>query len=350
MGQKIVPTYEEIAAMQKSGALTPQQVKDLTNRRKALDDFNANVQYGLDLARLGGGAALTTIGSLPLFSSPGLGAIGGGLVGLGEGMIQGQKASDLAKSAASGAALGYATGNLGNIVKISSPATKTVTSKVASKTSTTPSKVNPIDIKPNVEKSLNDNLAKYETISLKDYATKYNPEMLQSNVAKSGLPQSYVSQVSGIPENSLRNYTSANVMRNANDIYALNGAVGSYTPANDAIKIASNYINPNDTIGTLAHEGSHLNLRILQDAAKQGNKAAANELDNLYSIANSNTPVASNEVVARAFQSVSDPGYRVNPRTIEALGSDMNTFNAIKEYLKPYNNNYLFNDLLRKVK
>ena len=73
-------------------------------------------------------------------------------------------------------------------------------------------------------------------------------------------------------------------------------------------------------------------------------------LDELYSAANMNQKPSSNEVITRAFEGMNNPGYRPNPSTLEYYGGGEQTYNDIQNYLKKYNDQYLFNDLLRKTK
>lgn len=266
------------------------------------------------------------------------------MVGLAEGVRQGVKALNSPKP---------------SMVKVNTPPAETYKPKTINKSMGGDSIKVKVDTKPALNKNLD---GQYKTItpeeyfdipdnvSIQDYFLRYNPEAIQNSISKAGLPSYYVSQATGIPEGSLRSYGANSINNNVNYIYTRHGAVGAYDPIADAIDIASARLNPHSAIGTTAHELAHQQLRLLQDEATNGNIKAQQYLDELYSAANMNQPIARNEVVTRAFQSFADPTYQVPDSTLQYLGGNRQIYNDIRNYLQKYNNEYLFNDLLRKTR
>lgn len=189
-----------------------------------------------------------------------------------------------------------------------------------------------------------------DNVSVQDYFLRYSPEAIQNSSPKAGLPSYYVSQATGIPESSLRSHGAASINKNVNDIYTYESAVGAYYPMTDSIALANFKLNPNSVIGTTAHELAHQQLKLLQDEASKGNIKAQQFLYELHSSANMPQPVARNEVVSRAFQSLADPAYQVPDSALQYLGGNRQIYNDIRNYLQKYNNEYLFSDLLRKTR
>lgn len=193
MAFKDVPDYPEISAQLQAGKITPSEAIALGHQRKITDDLQANLQKAKDYARIGGGALLTGVGTLPIFSGPVGGAVGGGMVGLGEGLIQGHSGKDLAKDAAIGAGVGAATGGIakGMAGKTVQKAVPKTTTSVQPKANIPQIKSNPSvaeKIKPNAGKALEDNLSKrYETEIMTHYSpneitTPYNTGRVGENM------------------------------------------------------------------------------------------------------------------------------------------------------------------------
>lgn len=216
-----------------------------------------------------------------------------------------------------------------------------------------------VDTKPALKKNLNKQYNEItpeeyfnipDDVSIQDYFLRYNPEAIQNSAPKAGLPSYYVSRATGIPESSLRSHGANSIKKNVNDIYTYDGAVGAYYPMTDSIALANFKLNPHSVIGTTAHELAHQQLKTLQNEAAKGNIKAQQFLYELHSSANMGQPVARNEVVSRAFQSFADPAYQVPDSTLQYLGGNRQIYNDIRNYLQKYNDEYLFNDLLRRTR
>lgn len=107
-----VPTYEEISQSLKNNEISKDQAIDLSKQRLNLDYKEANKINRDEAIRSTIGGGLIAASSIPLLNLPVTGAIGGGLAGWGEGILQHKSAKETAKDAAIGAGIGLALGKL----------------------------------------------------------------------------------------------------------------------------------------------------------------------------------------------------------------------------------------------
>lgn len=107
-----VPTYEEINQSLKNNQITKEQALNLGQQRHDLDFKEADKIKRNEGIRNTIGGLIVGASTIPILNLPVTGALGGGLAGWGEGILQHKSAKDTAKDVGIGAATGFALGKL----------------------------------------------------------------------------------------------------------------------------------------------------------------------------------------------------------------------------------------------
>lgn len=348
----VIPSYKQIEEWYKSGAITADQVKTLSQRRKALDDFQANMGQVGEWGRQLGGAALTALGALPILNGPVTGAIGGAVTGLGQGIQRHSSGKEVLDDMGKGALAGLVLGSAGKLIPKRSAATalnQNMTKRIQPPVT---SPLKPFTAKTYKTVPVEDALKELESStdsSTFEYLTKYAPEFLPTSKTASLGPYLLTKYSHAGDLAAERAGLARKTIRNDANLYYNDRAFGVTRPSMDEIRLAPNNVNEHGALTTWAHEGLHDSLAELEARAKGGDEKAFEYIEKLKDFIGSNRPPSYNEIVPRAAEGLTNPNYRPNSNTLNYYGGDMDFYNEAVEFLRPDYNEALYRNLLRRT-
>lgn len=265
--------------------------------------------------------------------------------------------TDVAGLVVGGAGAIKGAGNLlkGGITKTAVSSLKEVNIPTIKNTGAS-AKIKTINKPPYDEMSVNDFLKATETpetISLKDYFLKHNPEALYDGKKHLGLGPYLASKVGDLDQTVLRNIGANTINRNSWLPYLeKNTSYGTFDPRTKRIDVLPNEQIPNGALSTTEHELTHQALKYLDDVVDRNPNNFPEYLKLKSQLDNILFPekFSQSEVIPRIVQSLQNPNAKIDVADFVYGPNPEATFNQARDVFKPYYDEFLWNRALRRTR